>query len=93
MVNLGDKVKDQVTGFTGIVIAKTIWLYGCDRVSVQPQDLDKDGKVKESQTFDEKQLILVKAGVVKTEAKIESTKRTGGPRNDKIALRVNTTKK
>lgn len=30
-VNLGDRVKDQVTGFEGIAIARTEWLFGCPR--------------------------------------------------------------
>jgi hypothetical protein len=43
VVKLGDKVKDRVTGLTGIVIARTDWLNGCIRMTVQPQEL-KDGK-------------------------------------------------
>ena len=35
MVELGDKVRDTVTGFTGIAVCKSIYLQGCDRVAVQ----------------------------------------------------------
>jgi hypothetical protein len=31
-VNLGDKVKDRITGLEGIAIGVTTWLYGCRRV-------------------------------------------------------------
>jgi hypothetical protein len=85
-INLGDKVKDTVTGFTGIAIARTTWLHGCDRITVQPP-LGKDGKHPDNFTFDEKQLVLVKSGVVKTESNKPSTARTGGPQDDKAALR------
>lgn len=87
MVNLGDKVKDNVTGYTGIAIARTTWLHGCDRITVQPDSLDKDGKVQDGFTFDEKQLTVLESSVVKTESKTPSLKRTGGPRNDKLALK------
>ena len=83
MINLGDKVKDVVTGFTGIVIARTEWLVGCVRCVVQPP-VDKDGKVPENQAFDEPQLELIKAKavslVVEPEPQKFSPKRTsGGP--------------
>lgn len=75
-INLGDKVKDPVTGFTGIVVARTEWLYGCTRINVQPA-VDKDGKMVEINSFDEPQLIVLKEGAIKVEKKEE--KETGGP--------------
>lgn len=59
-IELGDEAKDQITGFSGVVIAITNWLAGCQRVSVQPREL-KDGKPIESVTFDVEQLDLVKS--------------------------------
>lgn len=44
-INLGDKVKDSVTGFSGIAIGRTTWLHGCDRITVQPEGVDKQGKL------------------------------------------------
>lgn len=35
-ITLGCKAKDKITGFTGIVIAMTSWLNGCQRVTIQP---------------------------------------------------------
>lgn len=72
-MNLGDKVKDQVTGFTGIVIARTTFLHGCVRCGVQSDKL-KDGKPMESQWIDEPQLTLVAAAAVK-----EGAHGAGGP--------------
>jgi len=55
MIKPGDLVKDKITGFEGIVVARTEWLYQCVRISVQPQSLH-DGKPIDCQTFDEEQL-------------------------------------
>lgn len=79
-IELGSKVKDKVTGFEGIAIGETRWLHGCLRYTVQPQDRDKDGKIKESNSFDEPQLTVLQ-GPEKT--KVTETPRaarmTGGP--------------
>lgn len=81
-INLGDTVKDSITGFTGVVAVRAEWLSGCARISVQSTKLDKEGKPIELVTFDENQLTLVKR------AKPEYVDRSvGGPRNDKAALR------
>jgi hypothetical protein len=63
-MGLGDRVKDPVTGLTGIVTAITTWLHGCIRLAVQPEET-KDGKPADSVYFDQSQLELVKAGVHK----------------------------
>lgn len=76
MINLGDRVRDKVTGFEGIVVCRSEWLQGCVRLSVQPEKLDKEGKVKESVTFDELQLEMVKQRVH------NGRQETGGPRPD-----------
>jgi len=77
MINLGDKVKDSVTGFTGIAVGRTVWLHGCARVVIQPEGLNKEGKTFESQQFDEPQLIVIKAKKIK-----EGSHKTGGPKPD-----------
>lgn len=80
-VNLGDEVKDKVTGFKGIVVAITEWLYGCRRVTVQPP-AGKDGKVPEGMSFDEPSVDVIKT------AKVQSaSQHTGGVQNDKLALK------
>ena len=75
MINFGDKVKDRVTGLTGIVVARTEWLNGCIRVTVQPQEL-KDGQPVLNTTLDIEDWILVEAGVVAPKAE---ENRTNGP--------------
>lgn len=58
-VELGDVVKDRVTGFKGVVVGITRWLYGCDRAIVQPEGINKEGKTYENQSFDAPQLEVV----------------------------------
>lgn len=78
MIKLGDKVKDNVSGFTGIAIGRTSWLHGCDRITIQPP-VDKDGKHMDAATFDEQQVELVKAQPVKVSEHVAGA-RPGGPR-------------
>lgn len=89
MINLGDKVKDTVTNYTGIVVGISYYLQGCRQIGVKSQEL-KDGKPMNAIWFDEPQLKIVKKGVVKplnTEEplpeakpkKIAKRKLTGGP--------------
>ena len=72
-INLGDQVRDRVTGYTGIVIAFTQWLNGCNRVTVQAQEL-KDGKPVDCQAFDVEQMEVLKANALDL-----SQKPSGGP--------------
>lgn len=71
---LGSKVKDKVSGYSGIAIARHEFLNGCVRYSVQDK-INKDGKLPEEKWFDEGQLEVVGKGVA-----IEP-KKTGGPVN------------
>jgi len=57
-VKLGSKVKDKITGLTGIAVARTCWLHGCVRVTIQPQEL-KDGKPLDNYTVDEPQCEVI----------------------------------
>jgi hypothetical protein len=66
---LGDEVKDTVTGFSGVAVARTKWMFGCDRITIQPKaKKDKDGKqeLQNMEVFDEPQ--------------VKVTKRTGKPK-------------
>lgn len=64
MAGLGDKVQDKISGFRGIVIARTEYLNGCARCGVQPS-VDKEGKLPSHEYFDEPQLKVLKAEAVK----------------------------
>ncbi len=51
-IALGDIAKDDLTGFEGVVIGRTHWLTNCDRLTLQPRGLDKDGQPSKSHSFD-----------------------------------------
>lgn len=75
---LGDVVEDTVTAFRGVVVAKTRWLNGCIRITVQPQEL-KDGKPIDALGFDVEQLELVRRKAAKAKPLAQAT---GGPMPD-----------
>ena len=78
-IELGDKVRDRMTGFAGIAVGIHHWLYGCTRISVQPEKL-KDGKPVDPQVFDEPQLeVLKKKNFLKVVPR--KTDDPGGPRS------------
>lgn len=79
VVELGDKVRDVVTGAEGIVTGLTVWLTGCDCATVNPQKFDKDGKVGENLHFDINRLKILKKRAVVIE-KSPAPKQNGGPR-------------
>jgi len=70
--NLGDIVKDTITGFEGVVTLRSQWLNNCNTYGVQPQEL-KDGIPQERQHFDQPQLKLI------TEKEHKESRKTGGP--------------
>lgn len=55
---LGSKVKDEVTGFEGIAVNFTEWMYGCNRVGIDSLVL-KEGKPIPTQYFDEQRIEIL----------------------------------
>jgi hypothetical protein len=76
-IKLGDRVKDSITGFKGIVTGRFEYLNGCVRLAVTPEEL-KDGKPVEDMVFDEGRL----SGLT-VEQQVDQGKRLGpgGPRD------------
>jgi hypothetical protein len=56
---LGHKVRDVVTGFTGMVTTISFDLYGCVQAVVTPEIEKKTGKRGESEWFDTKRLAIL----------------------------------
>lgn len=83
MIELGWKVRDQITGFEGIAIARTEWLYGCTRYVIEPNKLDKDGKLPDPHSFDEQRLIVLERSPKFISPDMtDAAKKPGGPRPD-----------
>ena len=59
MIQLGSKVKDKITGFTGIVTGYVTYITGCNQALVVPQ-VGKDGTSKDAHWFDEQRLVVDK---------------------------------
>ena len=60
MIKLGQKVRDKVTGFEGIAIAKVEYLNGCVQFCVKPKAVDS--KMLEGEYIDDGQLEVVDDG-------------------------------
>lgn len=63
---MGKLAKDKITGFTGIITSKHIYLTGCNQYGLQPA-VDKDGKVPDKNYFDEGRVEIIGAGVTAAE--------------------------
>ncbi len=72
-VQLGDTVEDRLTGVKGIATARTEWMEGCSRVTIQPKEL-KDGLPVDAHVADERDTKIIKR------AKPAPAVKTGGPR-------------
>lgn len=59
MIKVGQKVKEVVTGFTGIVTGRAEYLTGCAQILIQPPC--QDGKYTDSLWFDETRCEIVEA--------------------------------
>ncbi len=80
-IELGDRVKDRISGLQGIAVGITNYLYGCRRISVQPEE-SKDGKPADWFTVDEPQLEIMKKGAVAPRMVTEDKPRPYGPAPD-----------
>lgn len=75
MIENGDKVRDRVTGFEGIVVGTCEYLTGCRQASVIAPS--KDGKPAEGAWFDDDRLELLQAQAVT----LPTRQRDGGPQD------------
>ena len=57
-------MRDVVTGFKGVVIARTVWLNGCVRVQVQARPKKGVNGVPALESFDVEQLEVVRVAAV-----------------------------
>lgn len=93
MIRLGQKVRDVVTGFTGIADCRMEWMNGCVRFSVQPPVKKGSAFVPESKSFDQEQLeVLVDMPIAlprRRRQPVRSTvaSKTGGGRPDPAGMK------
>lgn len=77
-IQLGHTAKDKVTGFEGTLVGRADYLYGCTQYCLCPT-VDKDGKVRDSQWFDEGRIQVAGSGIAPAQVQAE---RPGGPNRD-----------
>lgn len=75
---LGQKAKDKITGFKGILIGKITYLTGCDQYGIAPA-VGTDGKVGDTAWFDEGRIVVIGKGITIGDV---SGKKPGGPNRD-----------
>jgi hypothetical protein len=74
MFELGKNYRDRVTGFEGMATGHVRYMTGCNQVLLAPR-VGKDGKVPDSQWFDEQRLEVAD----KKPALVLDNTRTPGP--------------
>lgn len=62
-INLGDKARDTLTGFTGIVTARGDYLTGCAQVHLLPESPDAND-LKDGHWFDIERVEVVQTSAV-----------------------------
>ncbi len=63
-IEIGRKVKDKITGFSGVATGRVEYLTGCNQILVQPP-VGKDGSYRDSLWIDEQKLDVVGTTKVK----------------------------
>lgn len=77
MLELGQKAKDKVTGFEGILTGRAQYLYGCEQYCIVPQA--KEGTMKTGEWFDIGRIEITGPGILPSEVTAEEP---GGPNRD-----------
>ena len=79
--NFGVKVKDRLTGFTGIVVARVKYRYSGDRYGIQPP-LNAKGEIPDVVQLDEEDIEQIDPPLPKKEEKKEEKReKPNGPHN------------
>lgn len=63
-VEMGDKVRDAITGFTGVVTGRCEYVSGCNQALVAP-GVKEDGTFVESMWLDDDRLEVIESNVIK----------------------------
>ena len=64
MANIGDRVEHKLNHFVGIVTGRTEYANGCRQLLVQPEKLDKDGKMQDGSWIDEQYWNVLDTGIL-----------------------------
>lgn len=79
-IALGSKVRDMISGFSGIAVAHSVYLYGCERILIEPDRLDDKGAMIEGQWIDEQRVEVTEQS--ERPMSLVSSATSGGPQRD-----------
>jgi len=65
-ISMGTEVEDKVSGFQGKVLMVIEYLHNCSHYYVEPP-VDKEGKPRDGQYFDEGRLVVISKGIAPEE--------------------------
>jgi hypothetical protein len=63
--DLGIRARDSITKFEGIIIVRSQHLTNCNQYAILPTELDKDGKRRDAEWFDEQRVEAISAEPLK----------------------------
>jgi hypothetical protein len=70
MHEAGQEAKDKVTGFEGKIVYRIEYLNGCNQYGLIPT-IDKDGKARDAEQFDEGRIEIIGKGIPAKEVRVE----------------------
>lgn len=81
---LGATARCKISGYVGIVVCRSEWLYGCNHYVLQAVGLDDKGGPRPSRAVDEQGMVVIEPA--KPEHINDPTKQPGGPADCLSAL-------
>lgn len=78
-MRIGDRVKDRISGFAGIITGRTEYLNGCRQFLVSPEKVNKDGESLKGLWIDEQTLEVIAAGIFEDPFADGASPTVGGP--------------
>ena len=82
--NVGNKAKDRLTNYKGIIVSRTEWITGCNTYGIQATI--KEGIIPDPQNVDEDSIKILQGGLSLKSKKI---KEPGGPKNSYPKKKIN----
>lgn len=79
MIKLGDEVKDRVSGFEGVAVARIEYLNGCVQFEVQPK-INEKKELPDTCYIDEQQLEIIKKNGKKEPKEVGGGRRNHPPK-------------
>ena len=76
-VNLGDQVRDSLTGIEGVAYGRSTYLTGCDHIGIKRTGTGSDGKPYDLHWVDEPLLVVLQPSAFSVPH--QSSEKPGGP--------------